>query len=57
LPSNYITKEEAPALGWEKGGNLDEVGPGKSIGRDRFGNYERKLPAGSFSDLPGRDHT
>ena len=57
LPDNYITKSEAKALGWDsRSGNLDEVAPGKSIGRDRFGNYERKLPAGSFSDLPGRDH-
>ena len=45
LPSNFITKKEAQALGWESSkGNLDEVAPGKSIGGDRFGNYEGVLP-------------
>ena len=47
LPSNYITKKEAQKLGWDSyAGNLDEVAPGKSIGGDRFGNYEGKLPSG-----------
>lgn len=45
LPSNYITKNEAKSLGWDSSkGNLDEVAPGKSIGGDRFGNYEELLP-------------
>lgn len=45
LPDNFITKKDAQALGWvSKQGNLDEVAPGKSIGGDRFGNYEGKLP-------------
>ncbi len=45
LPPNYITKKEAQALGWESSlGNLWEVAPGKSIGGDRFGNYEGLLP-------------
>lgn len=45
LPSNFITKKEAQALGWESSkGNLDEVAPGKSIGGERFGNYEGVLP-------------
>lgn len=45
LPSNYLTKKEAQALGWvSKDGNLDEVAPGKSIGGDKFGNYEKMLP-------------
>ena len=45
LPSNYITKKEAQALGWVSTlGNLWEVAPGKSIGGDRFGNYEGQLP-------------
>ena len=45
LPSNYITKKDAKALGWvSKEGNLDEVAPGKSIGGDKFGNYEGMLP-------------
>ena len=45
LPPNYITKNEASALGWVSSwGNLDRVAPGKSIGGDRYGNYEGKLP-------------
>ncbi|MBR6184804.1 MAG: peptidoglycan-binding protein [Clostridia bacterium] len=45
LPSNYITKSEAQDLGWENRlGNLWDVAPGKSIGGDRFGNYEGLLP-------------
>lgn len=45
LPDNFITKREAQDLGWNnRDGNLDEVAPGKSIGGDRFGNYEGKLP-------------
>ena len=45
LPDNYITKNEAKDLGWVNSeGNLDEVAPGKSIGGDRFGNYEGQLP-------------
>jgi len=43
LPSNFITKAEAEALGWT-GGGLDSVAPGKAIGGDRFGNYEGLLP-------------
>jgi len=45
LPDNFITKNEAKKLGWiNSEGNLDEVAPGKSIGGDRFGNYEGNLP-------------
>ena len=45
LPDNFITKNEARDLGWVSSeGNLDEVAPGKSIGGDRFGNYEGLLP-------------
>ena len=44
LPSNYITKEQAKELGWQKKGTLDKVAPGKSIGGDHFGNFDRKLP-------------
>ena len=43
LPSNYITKKDAQALGWE-GGKLEPYAPGKSIGGDYFGNYEGLLP-------------
>ena len=45
LPSNFITKDEAKALGWVSyEGNLWEVAPGKSIGGDYFGNMEGLLP-------------
>ena len=45
LPSNYITKQEAQSLGWVAAyGNLWQVAPGKSIGGDRYGNYEGSLP-------------
>jgi guanyl-specific ribonuclease Sa len=43
LPRNFITKAQARALGWQ-GGPLEPFAPGKSIGGDRFGNYERRLP-------------
>ena len=43
LPSNFITKAEARALGWN-GGSLEPYAPGKCIGGDRFGNYEGLLP-------------
>lgn len=45
LPSNYITKKDAEALGWNSSkGNLWDVAKGKSIGGSYFGNYENKLP-------------
>ena len=48
LPPNYITKSEAQRLGWVASeGNLWQVAPGKSIGGDRFGNYEGALPSKS----------
>ncbi|MBQ7454930.1 MAG: hypothetical protein IJS53_00685 [Clostridia bacterium] len=48
LPGNYITKDQAAALGWSSSaGNLWRVAPGKSIGGDRFGNYEGLVPSKS----------
>lgn len=44
LPHNYITKNNAKKLGWQTKGTLDKVAPGKSIGGDRYGNYEGLLP-------------
>lgn len=45
LPSNFIKKNDAKKLGWVSSeGNLEEVAPGKSIGGDKFGNYEGALP-------------
>ncbi|MBR2559443.1 MAG: ribonuclease [Firmicutes bacterium] len=43
LPENYLTKDEAEALGWE-GGSVEKVAPGYCIGGDRYGNYEKALP-------------
>ena len=43
LPSNYISKKQAEALGWT-GGSLEPYAPGKSLGGTYFGNYEGKLP-------------
>lgn len=43
LPSNFITKKDAQALGWP-GGSLEPYAPGKCIGGSRFGNYEGLLP-------------
>ena len=43
LPSNFITKDQARAAGWE-GGSLEKYCPGKCIGGDRFGNREGLLP-------------
>ena len=46
LPGNYITKNDATKLGWNKSaGSLWRVAPGKSIGGDRYGDYERQLPS------------
>ncbi len=49
LPRNFISKSQARALGW-RGGPLEPYAPGKSIGGDRFGNYERRLPSGSYRE-------
>ena len=51
LPSNYITKKQAEALGWP-GGDLRPYAPGKCIGGSHFGNYEGLLP-----DAKGREWT
>ena len=51
LPSNFITKKQAQALGWDnKQGNLADVAPGKSIGGDTFGNREGLLPDGKYHE-------
>lgn len=51
LPSNFISKKDAQALGWE-GGSLEPYAPGKCIGGSRFGNYEGILP-----EKDGRSYT
>ena len=46
LPDNFITKKQAQNLGWDSSRNyVSDVAPGKSIGGDRFGNYEGLLPS------------
>ena len=51
LPSNFITKKEAQALGWDSSRNyVSDAAPGKSIGGDVFGNYEKRLPKGSYRE-------
>ena len=53
LPGNYLTKREAQRLGWDSSrGNLWSVAQGRSIGGDRFGNYEGNVP-----DARGRKWT
>lgn len=44
FPQITLQKKEARKLGWKEEGTLDRVAPGKSIGGDRFGNYEKLLP-------------
>ena len=44
LPDKFITKKEAKELGWRPGTDLAKVAPGKSIGGDKFGNFEKRLP-------------
>lgn len=43
LPDYYITKQQARALGWT-GGSVERYAPGRLIGGDHFGNFERLLP-------------
>lgn len=43
LPGNFITKDEARALGWS-GGSVERFREGAAIGGDRFGNREGLLP-------------
>jgi len=52
LPSNFVKKAEAKALGWDpRKGNLDVVAPGKSIGGDEFKNLGSPPP---LPNAPGR---
>ena len=45
LPGNFITKQEARDLGWDAAKNyVSDVAPRKSLGGDRFGNFEGRLP-------------
>ncbi|MBI5069442.1 MAG: ribonuclease [Deltaproteobacteria bacterium] len=48
LPPTFVTKREAQRAGWRPGRDLWRVPGlrGKSIGGDRFGNREGRLPGG-----------
>ncbi|MBR4224916.1 MAG: hypothetical protein IKR73_08910 [Oscillospiraceae bacterium] len=49
LPDNFITKKQLKKLGWS-GGDVYRYADGKSIGGDRFGNYEGVLPDGDYHE-------
>ena len=44
LPSNYITKSQAKALGWSEGKALSNYAQGKTLGGDVFNNTSGILP-------------
>lgn len=52
LPDKFVAKREAQQSGWRPGRDLWSVPAlkGRSIGGDRFGNRERRLPAGSWRE-------
>ncbi|UTH74864.1 ribonuclease domain-containing protein [Chromobacterium sp. IIBBL 290-4] len=52
LPDKFVTKRQAQSAGWKPGRSLWSVPAlnGKSIGGDRFGNYEKRLPAGQWRE-------
>ena len=52
LPNYFITKKQAAELGWSPGTYFNSVPAlrGKSIGGDRFGNFERRLPQGQWQE-------
>jgi len=49
LPGNFITKDEARALGWD-GGSVERYAPGCAIGGDYFSNREGLLPKATGRD-------
>lgn len=46
LPAAFVTKREAQQAGWRPGKDIWQIPAlsGKSIGGDRFGNREQRLP-------------
>ncbi|QNM97495.1 ribonuclease domain-containing protein [Chitinimonas koreensis] len=52
LPPRYLTKREAREAGWQPGRPLWQVPGlhGRSIGGDRFGNREGRLPRGDWRE-------
>lgn len=52
LPSQFVTKKQARDAGWSPGRYFADIPQlrGKSIGGDRFGNIERRLPKGQWQE-------
>ena len=52
LPPRFVTKREAKSAGWSPGTPFQRIPDlvGKSMGGDRFGNYERRLPTGDWRE-------
>ena len=52
LPEKFLTKREAQQSGWRPGRGLWDIPAlhGKSIGGDRFGNREGRLPRGNWRE-------
>src|SRR5690606_9567419 len=52
LPSYFVTKKQARQAGWSPGQYFSDIPAlrGKSMGGDHFGNYERRLPKGQWSE-------
>lgn len=52
LPDRFVTKRQAKQAGWRPGQDLWELPAlkGKSIGGDRFGNREGRLPPGEWRE-------
>lgn len=52
LPDYFITKNQASQWGWSPGIYFNSVSAlkGKSIGGDRFGNFEKRLPTGQWQE-------
>jgi hypothetical protein len=52
LPNKFVTKRAAADMGWQRGHDLWDVPAlqGKSIGGDKFSNFERQLPRGKWRE-------
>ena len=52
LPAYFIMKQQARERGWSPGRYFSENPSlkGKSLGGDHFGNYEHRLPKGSWKE-------
>ncbi|MFA7242255.1 MAG: ribonuclease domain-containing protein [Sulfuricellaceae bacterium] len=52
LPDKFVVKREAQRLGWQPGRDLWSIPAlkSKSIGGDRFGNREGRLPNGNWRE-------